>query len=433
MKTDAINKEDIIKKRNCFVISLLFVVGMGYPAWSQEQNNETTGEHVMKANTTVVANRGYAAKTATRPPVERAWLYRPQTAWFYSHHPFLTFFNGRYYAIWSNGRRNEDAPGQRVLLSTSVDFRNWTTPAPLVDSQPAPTGSEYVFTASGFHQHAGRLVAYVGRYAYLPEGLEPNGERKLADAHHTGTTLLALSTTDGEHWSVPADLRLPTKFNMPPARLKSGRLLAANGFIYPYTDDPAGLTGWKLGGLIPPSMRDKPVDDSETIWRLKTEFNLSVPTLCEGSFFQTDDGMIHMQLRTNSERLWQTESADDGATWSPPTPTEFSDNATKFHFGRLPDGRFYYVGCPDPEPRWRRSPLVLSLSGDGIHFDRHFILADDSTPYEQQAPGMHKGGDYGYPHTLVHDGSLHVIVSRRKEAVEVLRVPVPTAFRNSRF
>lgn len=66
----------------------------------------------------------------------------------------------------------------------------------------------------------------------------------------------------------------------------------------------------------------------------------------------TEDGVIHMQLRTNSELLWQTKSADDGATWSPPHATGFSDNATKFHYGRLPDGRFYYVRCPDPEPLW---------------------------------------------------------------------------------
>ena len=151
-----------------------------------------------------ITNQGYDAAIAARPPVERAWIYRPETEWGYSHHPVLTFFNGRYYLMWSNGRKNEDAPGQRVLLSTSADFRNWTPPAPLVDSQPAPTGSEYMFSASGFHSHAGRLVAYVGRYAYLPEGLEPNGERKPGDAHHTGTALLALSTTDGEHWSEPA-------------------------------------------------------------------------------------------------------------------------------------------------------------------------------------------------------------------------------------
>jgi hypothetical protein len=65
---------------------------------------------------------------------------------------------------------------------------------------------------------------------------------------------------------------------------------------------------------------------------------------------------------------------------------------------------------------------VLSLSEDGECFDRHVILADDSTSYKQCAAGMHKGGDYGYPHTLVHDGCLLVIVSRRKEAIEVLRL-----------
>ena len=36
--------------------------------------------------------------------------------------------------------------------------------------------------------------------------------------------------------------------------------------------------------------------------------------------------------------------------------------------------------------------------------------------------GLHKGGLYGYPHTLVRDGYLHVIVSLYKEAVMVLRV-----------
>ncbi len=207
--------------------------------------NETTRR--TKMITGMITNQSYDAAIAARLPVERAWICRPQTEWLYSHHPSVTFFRGRYYAIWPNG-------------------------------------------------------------------------------------------------------------------------------------------------------------------------------LCEGAFYQADDGGLHMLLRTNTERLWQTESVDDGASWSPPQPAAFSDNATKFHFGRLPDGRFYDVGCPDPEPRWQRSPLVLSLSGDGKRFDRHLILADDSTPYEQCAAGMHKGGDYGYPHTLVHDGCLHVVVSRRKEAVEVLRV-----------
>ena len=55
-----------------------------------------------------------------------------------------------------------------------------------------------------------------------------------------------------------------------------------------------------------------------------------------------------------------------------------------------------------------------------MRFDRHFIIGD--THYERRKPGGAKGGEYGYPHSIIHDGHLYVIVSRQKEAVEVLRV-----------
>jgi hypothetical protein len=365
---------------------------------------------------------GYTATNAGRLPVERAWLYRPETTWTYSHHPHLAFFGDRTFAIWSNGRRDEDAPGQRILLSTSDDFRTWSPPTPLLDVQPGVHG-EQVLTAAGFHQHAGRLVAYIGRYEYRPEALDDRGQRRPGDKGHMATTLLAMTTTGDGHWEGPLDLRLPIVPNHGPQRTASGRLIISGNISFPYTDDPAGLAGWRMTGIYPPSMAAGIVDDSESFWQAKDVAGWPVG-LCEGSFYQTGDGVLHMLLRTNTGRLWATESRDDGATWSAPGPTGFSDNATKFHFGRLPDGRFYYVGCPDPEPLWRRSPLVLSLSEDGARFDRHFILADDTTPYAQQVEGMHKGGDYGYPHTLVHGGALHVIVSRKKEAVEVLRVPL---------
>jgi hypothetical protein len=367
-----------------------------------------------------VANQGYQAAEANPLPVERAWIYRPHTAWFYSHHPHLTWFDGRHYAIWSNGRRDEDAPGQRVLIASSEDFLHWSEPAPLLDTLPGEHG-EQVLTAAGFHQCDGQLVAYAGTYEYRPECLDEKGQRCPGDKGHTNTTLLAVTSRDGQNWSNPTDLNLPIVPNHGPQPTASGRLIISGNISFPYTDDPCGLRNWHMTGVYPESVADTVVDDSEGFWQVQAAAGWP-NGLCEGSFYQTDDGILHMLLRTNTERLWLTESRDDGTTWSPPQPTEFSDNATKFHFGRLPDGRFYYVGCPDPEPRWQRSPLVLSLSENGKCFDRHFILAGDSTPYEQCAKGLHKGGDYGYPHTLVHDGCLHIIVSRRKEAIEVLRV-----------
>ena len=56
-------------------------------------------------------------------PVERVELYRPEHAWTYSHHASSTFYKGRFYAIWSNGREHEDYPGQRVLIAVGGRLR----------------------------------------------------------------------------------------------------------------------------------------------------------------------------------------------------------------------------------------------------------------------------------------------------------------------
>ncbi len=372
--------------------------------------------------TVKISNSDYSASTAERLSAERAWLYCPDTEWTYSHHASLVHYNGRFIAMWSNGRRNEDAPGQRVLFATSGDFMNWSVPVPLLAVQQGKS-SERVLTAAGFHQYGGRLVAYVGSYEYRPEFLEEDGGRRQGDAGHMDTTLLAMTTTDGEDWGGPVDLQIPIIPNHGPQRTGSGRLIISGNISFPYTDDPSGLSNWQMTGIYPETMADSIVDDSESFHLVTDAMKWPVP-MCEGSFIQTDDGVLHMLLRTNTERLWSSVSHDDGCCWSDPAPTGFSDNATKFHLGRLPDGRFYYVGCPDAEPRWQRSPLVLSLSSDGFCYNQHYILADGATPYEQKVQGLHKAGDYGYPHTLIHEGALHIIFSRRKEAVEVLRVPL---------
>jgi predicted neuraminidase len=341
---------------------------------------------------------------ARRPRVESVFLYRPESEWTYSHHASITFFRGRFYAIWSNGRQDEDAPGQRVLLSSAADFARWTTPRPLVGPVTDAQGVERVLTAAGFHQHGDTLVAYIGNYG----------------PHKETTRLQAVTTSDGETWSPIRDIGLPVNPNHPPQRTASGRLILCGNISFPYTDEPTGLAGWRMTGLYPPEMASTIKDDPASFWDIARRQDWPA-ALCEGSFYQTVDGVLHMLLRSTGKqhrsRLWLTESRDDGASWSTPVETDFSDTDAKFHLGRLPDGRFYYLGNPIGAGR---TPLVLSLSRDGVTFDRHYILGE--TPYVQRRPGRAKGGEYGYPHSLVHDGFLHVIVSRQKEAVEVLRV-----------
>ena len=369
-----------------------------------------------------IGNPGAASPARPLAPVERVLLYQPEREWTYSHHPHLCRFRGRYLAMWSNGREHEDDVGQRVLWASSRDFATWTPPRPLLDSLPGRY-AEVVLTAAGFHDAGERLVAYAGQFEYAPDRLH-EGRRLPGDRGHVGTTLRALVSGDGEHWGPLLDLGVPIVPNHGPQATRSGRLLLSGNISFPWTDDPAGLTGWRPAGIYPPDMAAELFDDSAGFWLVKERQGWPCG-LCEGSFYQTDDGVLHMLLRSGTERLWVTESADDGESWSPPVATGFTDNGTKFHFGRLPDGRFYYVGCPDPQPRGARCPLVLSLSEDGVLFDRHWVLADGTTPYRQRRPGLHKGGEYGYPHTLLADGYLCAIVSRQKEGVEVLRTPVP--------
>ena len=342
---------------------------------------------------------------AKRPKVESVLIYQPESEWTYSHHQSLTFFKGRFYAIWSNGRQDEDAPGQRVLMASAADFKRWTKPQPLVDSVKDEKGVERVLTAAGFHQHQGTLAAYFGNYG----------------PHKETTHLQAVTTTDGQHWSAVREMGVPVNPNHGPQPTASGRLIISGNISFPYTDDPAGLTGWRMSGIYPASMAATIKDDPSSFGEVARRQKWSA-SLCEGSFYQTDDGVLHMPLRNtaklfNSRRLWLTESRDNGATWSTPIETDFSDTNSKFHFGRLPDGRFYCVSNP---VGGGRTPLALSLSRDGVRFDRHYILGD--THYERRRPGAAKGGEYGYPHTLLQDGYLYVIVSRQKEAVEVLRV-----------
>lgn len=367
-----------------------------------------------------ICNQYDPAGKYERLPTERAWIYQPSGTWTYSHHPHITRFKNRFIVMWSNGREDEDQPGQRVMMASSTDSRHWTEPQALVPSQPG-TYAQAALAAGGFYQHSGALVAYIAQWEYKQEALEDGKVRVLGKAHMK-LQLRALTSTDGKNWGTLREIGLPMGPNHPPRPIRSGRLIMSGNISYPYSDDPTGLGGWKMTGIYPAKMSGSITDDSESIILVQKQQGWDV-MLCEGSFYQTDDGVIHMLLRSNTDWLWVTESRDDGVTWSPPARTSFSDNATKFDFGRLPDGRFYYVGCPSPEPRWLRSPLVLSLSKDGVHFTKHYIIADE--PYKMKYPAHYKGGEYGYPSTLVRDGYLYVVVSRQKEAIEVIRAALP--------
>jgi hypothetical protein len=207
--------------------------------------------------------------------------------------------------------------------------------------------------------------------------------------------------------------------NLCPQPLNSGRLLICGNFTFGYTDDKTGLSNWKLTSFYPDSLYKE--DNPATFYRPAEK--LGLPPLCETSFFQTGDDVIYSLLRVTGKgwkgRLWLTVSKDKGESWSLPEETNFTDNDSKFHFGKLPNGKFYYVGIPDTLHHYDRNPLVLATSADGKSFDHQYIIANSI--YQLKKEGLWKGGQYGYPYTFIKEDYMYVIISRQKEAIEVLR------------
>lgn len=353
-----------------------------------------------------ISNNYMESKNIKKLKVERQMIYVPSQTWMYSHHPYITHYKNKFIAAWSNGFIDEDKPGQRVVFSVSTDFKKWTSPAVLVVPSNYNNDTLNVLTAAGFYQFSDTLVAYYGEYSPIK----------------TNTKLWAKFTTDGESWSDAMDMHVAVNPNLGPQKIDGGRLVICGNFTFAYTDNYTGLAGWTMSSFYNDLLNK---EDNPGTFYAPAEKN-KLPPLCEGSFYQTKDNVLHTLLRATGQgwkgKLWLTESKDDAVNWSLPVETKFTDNDSKFHFGQLPDKRFYYVGIPDTLHHYARTPLVISLSSDGKFFNKHFIIADEE--YTLKKAGLWKGGQYGYPFTMLLNGYMYVIVSRQKEAIEIIRFKV---------
>lgn len=76
----------------------------------------------------VVSNTYHNEPGLPQLKIERSFVYVPGSEWMYSHHPYVAFFKGKYIAIWSNGMKDEDEPGQRMVFAVYNNFFDWSKP-----------------------------------------------------------------------------------------------------------------------------------------------------------------------------------------------------------------------------------------------------------------------------------------------------------------
>jgi hypothetical protein len=371
-----------------------------------------------------------ATATVRIAPRERL-VFSHKPGHFYNHHHQLTALDGRLFATWSSAPVNEDEPGQRMMLATSDDQGMTWSEARTLLAAPAGAHGPVVLTSMGIHVHGEVLVAYCGSYDYTAYGAKRyrvdgcNGKGRPEEPFHQDShTKILVSHDRGATWKQEGriDGFVP---NLRPQPLRSGRLVMPGNMWYPYTDDPSGMSGWTVAGI--PRLPAGYHDDPDGFWYGRKHRN-DAHASCEGSFFQTADDAVHMMLRTETGRLAVSTSRDNGANYSEPQLTSYSDGNCRFHFGRLPDGRWFGLNCPDPRPEEgttiaRRTPMVLATSIDGVAFSHHNVLGDAPSGKPQQ-PGFHKHGRYGYPSYHISGDTFFAIFSVHKEDIACVSCPL---------
>ncbi len=359
-------------------------------------------------------------------PTELSVIYRSEAGgWQYNHHQGIVWFEGRFFASWSSAQVYEDTSNQLVRFATSTDGRTWSPDAHLAPDHDGPDGPRFQ-SASGFWQRDGILYGLAGYSVGLytrEEDIDRGHKHVLWEAYRwTGRDWEPAGTLQKDFWPNYGD---------GVGRLRSGRYLVAG---HDLKMNPVVLVGGQ-GGL----------DD----WH-RVALNLPADgrLLIEPSWWEADDGIIHMLIRSHSYQLYYATSSDGGHSWTTPVPSGIPDAIAKVAVGKLSDGRVYLAGNsrpPQPAPGWPeqnvggagpglgghpgflpRDPLTLSIAEDGRHFSRTWTLRTGLIPYRYPSSVRNNGFGYGlgyqYPSAIEHDGRLYIIHCVNKEDIAVVSV-----------
>jgi hypothetical protein len=335
-------------------------------------------------------------------------VFRPSAATdHYSNGAVMIGFKGWLYCQWQSSKQDEDAADTWVAYSRSQDGVTWTAPMTLV-----PTWDKGYRSSGGWWVAGDTLVAYVNVW---PSSVSPRG----------GYTEYAASF-DGLSWSAFKSLPMADGtplngiFEQDPHALPGGRIIGAAHFqpgllAAPiYTDDPSGMKGW-----MRPRFQNLAYTGNTT-------------REMEPSWFYRADGAVVMVFRdqNSSFRRLASISSDRGASWSTPVLTDMPDSRSKQSAGNLPDGTAFQAG--NPVDANVRIPLVVSLSKDGLAFDKALVLRQGGGDLQaQRFTGKSKTIGYNYPKSMVWQGGLYVSYATNKEDIEYTRVPLTSLSLNN--
>ncbi len=355
----------------------------------------------------------------------------PETGTF-NLHGYLTYYKGVLFACWDSQARDENTSGQHGVFRYSTDDgETWSDlkslfPS-LADNVPASeTEQPNPFqTSQGFVKIADRLYVVTCVDKALKEKVYRYNEVSRIRIGFLAREVRADGTPGDIFWLSDTTPEPEPGY---PAYPAGDSVLVAK--INAYFKEPANL----LQLLFRP--REHPDSDDD--------HRMTEPTppwrLDDGTWVRLyrDAGSIHAKNRaeleaSKSRRNYAAFSFDDGKTWTTPTWTSFPDSCARSNAGKLPDGQVYVINniLTMPPSKGGRSMLAISLSRDGLNFDRMAVIQFVAPPQRYQGKAKRSNG-FQYPHSIVVGEYLWVIYSVNKEDMEVARIPLSELYKLDR-
>lgn len=308
-----------------------------------------------------------------------------------NQHNYLVYFEGKYRAMWSDGPGVEDRAGQRVAFATSKDGLEWSdrkyiTPYPPNSGPDSPhynnrSENAFRYISRGFWKRGKELIALVS----LDEA-----DKFFGTSLELRAFLLNSQNNSWEDIGLVYDNAIN---NFPPKLMPNGEWMMSRRThdrnVFMLTGGVEGFSNWDAHPVV--NYRDTNLKAEEPYW------------------WVLPDGNLLALFRDNARSgfLFRAFSTNFGRTWSKPVQTNFPDARSKFNGLQLSDGRYILVSNPNPD---KRDPLALSISDDGIVFNKMGYLI---------------GGRWvDYPHIIEQDGYLLVAFSGKKQSVEVLKIKI---------
>lgn len=262
---------------------------------------------------------------------------------------------------------------------------------------------------------APRQVAKVGDVAHFnPVLFRPDNDRiilffKVGVRIPDWQTLVMHSDDNGETWSEPVEL-VPGDVSGGRGPVKNKPLCLADGsWLAPASVETR--TSWR-------AFTDRS-EDQGVSWQRSNligfvEGEGEGAGVIQPTLWESSPGRVHMLLRSTAGKIFRSDSADGGRTWSPAVATVLPNNNSGLDLARAGDGRLFLI-CNPTADRRKRTPLSILVSSDeGENWPR---CCDIET--EDVSTGSLKdldGGEFSYPSIIIHGNKLAAVytVHRRQ-------------------